>query len=699
MSAPTSGSADGSPTHGYYPDPSIPGYIRYWNGVSWVPGTSRPAPVDGEDMPGPPPGSAPAAPAPEETRPVFFDEEPARAESPSVDTGSEPGPGGQGTPLPELRPRGEVDVRPDSVDWDDPQRLHGSRPEPASAWQADASRQTGFGGDQDHRVSWGADPAAASDPSGTTGAGTPASGTAGTPASGTAGPSGSGSGGAASADSSFDQRSARTDGGGRGSAAGDAGTADSAGSGSAGPGIATGRTPDTSGSGSGSAAAAGDGQEAADSRPSPRSADGGRPAAGDRGRRDGTMTIRRAGRGGDSGSAAQADGTMAIRPIRSAGEGGAGTAGASAVPAARDGDDSAAGREGAAGAAARHDGTMTIRATGGVTSGGSGPRSASGPASGPGSTAASGSGSGSDFGSRSGPGGAEPADGTMAIRVTRPGAGQAPASAPGGTDGGIPPQPGPASRAQAPGSGQNPHAAPQAGPVQQPHAPAPTPAQPPAAQGSGGGQPSWAQQVHQLADPGPAGTRQGSPDAPVTPWRPPVADPFLAAAQAQAAVRPASLGRRLAARLIDTVLLGAVVAGAAVPFGTKAVDHVNDKVEEAKLSGETVTVWLLDGTTSGYLGIVVGVLLLAGVLYEALPTAKWGRTLGKRLCGVQVLGIESHDTPPFGAALRRWLVYSVLGLLAIGVLNVLWCLFDRPWRQCWHDKAAGTFVGGTGGDD
>ncbi|MEV7526791.1 DUF2510 domain-containing protein, partial [Streptomyces sp. NPDC091371] len=28
---------------GYYPDPSIPGFVRYWNGLSWVPGTSRPA--------------------------------------------------------------------------------------------------------------------------------------------------------------------------------------------------------------------------------------------------------------------------------------------------------------------------------------------------------------------------------------------------------------------------------------------------------------------------------------------------------------------------------------------------------------------------------------------------------------------------------------------------------------------------------
>ena len=34
----------GNPPAGYYADPSIPGYIRYWDGNEWVAGTSRPAP-------------------------------------------------------------------------------------------------------------------------------------------------------------------------------------------------------------------------------------------------------------------------------------------------------------------------------------------------------------------------------------------------------------------------------------------------------------------------------------------------------------------------------------------------------------------------------------------------------------------------------------------------------------------------------
>ncbi|ARZ69893.1 hypothetical protein SMD11_4286 [Streptomyces albireticuli] len=199
----------------------------------------------------------------------------------------------------------------------------------------------------------------------------------------------------------------------------------------------------------------------------------------------------------------------------------------------------------------------------------------------------------------------------------------------------------------------------------------------------------WAQQVQQLARQQPQGGDAAAP------WKPPKDDPFLRAAQEQG--RPAGLGRRLAARLVDSAVLGAVVSAAAVPLWAKATEHIDTKVEQAKQSGRTVTVWLLDGTTGTYLGIVLAVLLVAGVVLEALPTARWGRTLGKKLCGVRVLDIESHDTPGFGAALRRWLVYGVLGVLGAGVLGVLWCLFDRPWRQCWHDKAARTFVAAKSG--
>lgn len=525
MSAPTPAPGDSRPREGYYPDPSIPGYVRYWNGAAWVPGTSRPAPTDGESL-APPPGAHPDPAAVEETGPHFFDEDP------------EPGP----SPA---------------------EAQHGGRPEPASAWGADAGRQSGFGGEQDRRVSWGSPPAA--DPR--------------VPADTPAPPDG---------------RAARTDG--------------------------TAAIPPAD--------------------PGPGDVDSG-----------GTFVFRRPA-------------------APSAGTGAAGT-GAPGVPRP--------------GGPVADEGTMTFRAvpprTGaqGGAQGGSAqkPGFAAGKAAAERAAAAQTPPSAPPAAQT--PPSAPPVAPAAAVPPAPPA--QPGASGPRQASPALPPQSGGAARPAAPG--RTPGGRPAVGqaPVGQP-APAPVPM----SSGPGGGQSSWAQQVHRLAG--------ADEEQPVAPWKPPVEDVFTAAARRQAAARPAGLGRRLTARLLDTVVLAAVTAVAAVPLGTKALDHVDEKIDAAKLSGETVTVWLLDGTTAVYLGIVLAVLLVFGVLYEALPTARWGRTLGKKLLGIEVRDIEAHEPPSFGAALRRWLVYCVPGLLVVGVVGVLWCLFDRPWHQCWHDKAAGTFVAG-----
>ena len=211
--------------------------------------------------------------------------------------------------------------------------------------------------------------------------------------------------------------------------------------------------------------------------------------------------------------------------------------------------------------------------------------------------------------------------------------------------------------------------------------PAPRPVPPQAVPPQGAAGTPWAEQVSDLA--------RG--EAPVVPWRPVADDPF---GVSQGHDRPGGLVRRFAARLIDTVLLAAVTGVAAVPLGTAAYHHVKDKVDQARLTGQAVRVWLIDGTTGVQLGVVLAVFLAAGLLLEVLPTAKWGRTPGKKLAGLQVLDIEAQLPPGFGASLRRWLTHTVLDLLAVGVVGVAWCLFDRPWKQCWHDKAARTFVAG-----
>lgn len=499
MSAPTPAAGDGSPTPGYYPDPSIPGYVRYWNGTAWVPGTSRPAPKDGETMPASPPSAhataaparaasappVPHVPAVEETGPVFLDE----------------------------------------------------APEPSSGWQADASRQTGFGGDRDRRVSWGAP----QDP-----------GTGGLPGSGT---------------------------------------------------------------------------------------DASAPVAGEAWDRPGA-TAPGPGAGGPAAGTGEGGGHSGVRFDRPAGR--------SAL-----GDDRP--EQGGTGA----------DPTGGALPG---VRSVAGPAGEP-EPPVDGSGTGRP--PRPQPG-TTPAEGAMPTRTMTPRAQST--AVPAQASAQAPPQP------EVPAQQQPPSQRP-------PQSQRPAPQQAPVSSGPGGGSASWAQQVHRLA-------QKPEEEPPVAPWKPPASDPFLLAAQAQASARPAAIGRRFAARLIDTVVLGALVGAATYPFVSAALTHIDEKIEAAKLSGETVTVWLIDGTTGFHLGLSLITMLVLGTLYEALPTARWGRTPGKHLLGLQVRDIESHEPPSFVAALLRWLVHGLLGVLVVGVLNVLWCLFDRPWRQCWHDKAAHTFVAG-----
>lgn len=301
-------------------------------------------------------------------------------------------------------------------------------------------------------------------------------------------------------------------------------------------------------------------------------------------------------------------------------------------------------------------------------------------------------------GEPSGRGAGSVPEGTVQMRAMKPG-GPTPPAEDGGSAGGLPEHTVGLRRSDLPRqAGLRPEQpAPGRRPVQPLPGQSPAPADQP---GQEAAPPSWAAQAHfpaqqspaqQLSggQPGAAQSQAAGPES-VIPWRPPVSDPFLAAAQQQA--RPAGLGKRLGARAVDGVITSAVVGAAAFPLVNSGVEHIEQKIEAVRQSGETEQVWLIDGTTGGHLAVVLAVLLLFGLVYEVLPTARWGRTLGKKLFGLQVLDVEQQSTPGFGPSAVRWLAQHGLWLLVVGVVNVVWALFDRPWHQCWHDKAAHTFV-------
>jgi len=147
----------------------------------------------------------------------------------------------------------------------------------------------------------------------------------------------------------------------------------------------------------------------------------------------------------------------------------------------------------------------------------------------------------------------------------------------------------------------------------------------------------------------------------------------------------AGFGDRFLARLIDVavLILPTIVAElvAFVPFVVVAAGgHPNVALLPAVLAGSF---------------LLFGVLLAAVYyVYEVTLMHRSGQTLGKRAIRIKV--VREADGGPIdrAAATRRWLVANVASMVAFGFshLDVLWLLWDQPYRQCLHDKCAGTVV-------
>ncbi|WP_052708873.1 RDD family protein [Streptomyces sp. NRRL S-495] len=216
--------------------------------------------------------------------------------------------------------------------------------------------------------------------------------------------------------------------------------------------------------------------------------------------------------------------------------------------------------------------------------------------------------------------------------------------------------------------------------------------------------------VVEAVEPPPAAAVPARRPVPAAPAAPAVTAAATAPARASSASprrrtgaapapRPAGLGRRLVARLVDTAVLAVVAVAAGVPLGRSVEAHLQRKLDQARMASSLtrrqVDVWLVDGTVLGKVAVLLGILLFVGLLYEALPTARTGQTFGKRLARIRVVATARAgsaavpDRPGLGRSLVRWLVGQVSALLVVGLL---WPLFDRPARRGWHDRAARTRV-------
>lgn len=116
---------------------------------------------------------------------------------------------------------------------------------------------------------------------------------------------------------------------------------------------------------------------------------------------------------------------------------------------------------------------------------------------------------------------------------------------------------------------------------------------------------------------------------------------------------------------------------------------------------------ILDGIiVSIPLAIIVGVLtgnfdndeplakLLSGLYSILLPVFWYGRTIGKRICGIRIRKYDTHEPPGIGTMLMRvvvaGLVYGIT--FGIGFIASLIMVAVREDKRAIHDFIAGTEV-------
>jgi uncharacterized RDD family membrane protein YckC len=152
------------------------------------------------------------------------------------------------------------------------------------------------------------------------------------------------------------------------------------------------------------------------------------------------------------------------------------------------------------------------------------------------------------------------------------------------------------------------------------------------------------------------------------------------------------------ARLVDTaVVWTALAVYIALPLYDSVARHIQLKIAAAHTSygGGITRVWLVDGTVLRAAGVLLLALFGAGLLYEALPTVMFGRTLGKALCGLRVVDAASGRRPGFRRGVLRWLSHQPLLLVLLAPFALIGSVCDRPLRRSWPDRVARTYVAGS----
>jgi uncharacterized RDD family membrane protein YckC len=159
-------------------------------------------------------------------------------------------------------------------------------------------------------------------------------------------------------------------------------------------------------------------------------------------------------------------------------------------------------------------------------------------------------------------------------------------------------------------------------------------------------------------------------------------------------------GQRFVARLIDLLVLFVPALLVNAPW-VIALIAMFPRLSRNQTSDAELTTALL--TIAGLLGFAYVAGVAISYAYQAIYLARTGQTVGKRVMKIRVVRLPDAGPITSADARRRWLASEGLALISWVPLintvagfyswaNYLWLLWDRPYRQCLHDKFAKTAV-------
>ena len=136
----------------------------------------------------------------------------------------------------------------------------------------------------------------------------------------------------------------------------------------------------------------------------------------------------------------------------------------------------------------------------------------------------------------------------------------------------------------------------------------------------------------------------------------------------------ASWGRRLAALVVDTIVLASIIAFTVLAAGVSP-EELNDRI----LDGESF--------------LVLVIFVVPEAIYDTALIGSRNQTFGKMALGIKVVDAENRSSIGYIRAFRRWLSSATLWAMfwLPGLVDHLWPLRDSR-NQSFHDKFARSIV-------